>query len=214
MVQNLFSISSFFKIKFMFKHIFYAVLLFISATTSQCSKTTTAVPDDPNALPPETQTGANTYACKINGVVWKYRDHEYKIFSQRSNTILSFHLEENGGTISLAGIRYETNDEASSELGISASYLNQNRSTNLSSDKKKFSLAYTNYNTTVNGCYEFVTTYLSDPSYPANIFQEGKLTVTKLDTVAHIISGTFSCSILHTGCDTLKITDGRFDFKY
>jgi len=197
----------------MVKYFFYAILFIVSTSTSQCTKTSTT-PDDPNALPPETQTGAGTYACKINGVVWKYRDHEYKIFSQRFNTILSFHPEENGGTISLAGIRYETNDEASSELGISASFLNQSRLTNLSYDKKKFSLAYTNYNATVNACYDFVTTYSSDPSYPANTFQEGQIKVTKLDTVAHIISGTFSCSILHSGCDTLKITDGRFDFKF
>ena len=198
----------------MFKHIFYAVLLFVSATTSQCSKTTTAVPDDPNALPPETQTGANTYACKINGVVWKYRDHEFELFSQRVNTILEFHPEENGGSLILAGIRYDSTDEGKEQLGVFANYLNLNRTSVLGLDKKKFSLSYTDYKTSVNACYYFLTSYPSDPSYPANLFQEGKLTVTKLDTVAHIISGTFSCSILHTRCDTLKITDGRFDFKY
>ena len=214
MVQYLFPISSFFKIKFMLKHIFYAVLLFVSATTTQCSKTTTAVPDDPNALPPETQTGAGTYACKINGVVWRYKDHSYKIFSQRPNTILEFHPEENGGSLILAGIRYDSTDEAKEQLGVFANYLNLNKTSVLGLDKKKFSLSYFDYKTSINACYNFVTTYPSDSIFPPNLFQEGKLTVTKLDTVAHIISGTFSCSILHTGCDTLKITDGRFDFKY
>ena len=57
----------------MVKYFFYVVLLFVSATTTHCTKTSTT-PDDSNSLPPETQTGVGTFACKINGVVWKYKD--------------------------------------------------------------------------------------------------------------------------------------------
>lgn len=43
---------------------------------------------------------------------------------------------------------------------------------------------------------------------------DGKLFLTKIDTFQKIISGTFQFSIKTDFCDTLKITDGRFDIKY
>ena len=99
-------------------------------------------------------------------------------------------------------------------MGFSASYVNVNKDEKLNTDKKAFSLAYTNHRATTNECYEFVTTYPNDTTYQANLFQEGKMSISKLDNVNRIISGTFSCSIIHAGCDTLKITEGRFDFKF
>ena len=214
MIKNLFPISSFFKIKFMFKHIFYAVLLFISATTSQCSKTTTAVPDDPNALPPETQTGAGTYACKINGVVWKYSNPSFSISQSKQKTRLEFFPFTNGGYLSLAGTRYDSNDSGIDLLGLFVGNLNNNKNNVLGTNKINFSLAYTNNNSANYDCTQFITTYPSDTTIKANLFQVGKVNITKLDNVNRIISGNFSCSILHAGCDTLKITEGRFDFKF
>ena len=42
----------------------------------------------------------------------------------------------------------------------------------------------------------------------------GNLTITKADSVLKIISGTFNFDLPTDFCDTLKITDGRFDIKY
>lgn len=42
----------------------------------------------------------------------------------------------------------------------------------------------------------------------------GILTITKFDKVNYIISGTFEFTTALNGCDTLRITDGRFDIKY
>ena len=42
----------------------------------------------------------------------------------------------------------------------------------------------------------------------------GQLTVAKLDTSAGIVSGTFNATLFKPGCDTLKITEGRFDMKF
>lgn len=41
----------------------------------------------------------------------------------------------------------------------------------------------------------------------------GTLTVTRLDLNAGIIAGTFDMKVVQTGCDTLRITQGRFDYK-
>jgi hypothetical protein len=43
---------------------------------------------------------------------------------------------------------------------------------------------------------------------------EGNINITFLDSSNHIVSGTFNVTFLMQGCDTMKITDGRFDIKY
>ena len=42
----------------------------------------------------------------------------------------------------------------------------------------------------------------------------GKLTLKKYDKTMQIISGTFSFDIKDVNNNTIKMTDGRFDFKY
>lgn len=41
----------------------------------------------------------------------------------------------------------------------------------------------------------------------------GTLTITRLDQQAGIIAGTFSFTLAQPGCDTIKVTQGRFDKK-
>jgi hypothetical protein len=43
---------------------------------------------------------------------------------------------------------------------------------------------------------------------------KGSLVVTCLDLAAGIVSGTFDFTIAKPGCDTLKVTQGRFDGKF
>ena len=54
------------------------------------------------------------------------------------------------------------------------------------------------------------------PSLNLKIFpyRKGKITITKFDQQLRILSGKFYCTMLKSGCDTLKITDGRFDIKF
>ena len=212
MVQNLFSISSFFKIKFMFKHIFYAVLLFISAATSQCSKTTTAVPDDPNALPPETQTGAGTFACKINGVVWKYKDPNYQVLDNRPKTRWNFDSSLRGGNLEIIGFNYydESNSSGVNQIDLYSDSLITKNEKIINDSGYNYGMKF--YNDSSKNCQQFSTTPIYDKS--SRFFSSGKLNITKFDQNAKIISGNFSCTIYQIGCDSLKITEGRFDLKY
>ena len=50
--------------------------------------------------------------------------------------------------------------------------------------------------------YEFEDTY------------DGYIQFAKIDRVNFVISGTFNFSTVITGCDTIRITDGRFDMQY
>ena len=45
------------------------------------------------------------------------------------------------------------------------------------------------------------------------IFYSGAITLTRLDMQARIISGTFAFTLAQPGCDTVRVTQGRFDKK-
>ena len=206
MVQNLFSISSFFKIKFMFKHIFYAVLLFISATITQCGKTTV----DPNGLPPATQTGTGTFACLINGAVWQYKNADN--FYTSPKTRWEFDPNYLGGYLYIGGIRYVDGTNSTDLLSLVSDSLILKKEKIINKPNLEFGVRFIRNEYNVNECKDYSTAPINDSS--KNFFSSGKLTLTKLDQNARIISGIFYCKIYQTGCDSLKITEGRFDLKY
>lgn len=53
------------------------------------------------------------------------------------------------------------------------------------------------------GChYDFTDSY------------QGKVTFSNIDRVNYFISGTFEFSTVTDNCETIEITNGRFDMKY
>ncbi len=194
----------------MLKYFFYAALCFICATTTHCSKTSTN-PDD--GLPPETQTGAGTFACKINGVVWKYNNPNYEFLSTKPKTSWEFDPTYYNGDLSIRGVRYLDGVNETDLLALYSDSLNTFKERNSNNiGKFHFAMDYTIYDTKIGLCERYSTTRLIDST--PNYYSSGKLTITRLDQAARIISGTFYATIKQTSCDTLKITDGRFDLKY
>ncbi|UOQ73225.1 hypothetical protein [Hymenobacter cellulosilyticus] len=66
------------------------------------------------------------------------------------------------------------------------------------------------------GAGSYVNTSIPFPcnSYDGNQlpdYRRGSLTITRLDLTAGIISGTFSFTLYKPGCDTIRVTNGRFD---
>jgi len=43
---------------------------------------------------------------------------------------------------------------------------------------------------------------------------EGVLTITRFDNIDFIVSGTFKFTTVTQDCDTIRVTDGRFDIPY
>ena len=206
MVQNLFPISSFFKIKFMFKHIFYAALLLISATITQCGKTTV----DPNGLPPATQTGTGTFACLINGAVWQYKNADN--FYTSPKTRWEFDPNYLGGYLYVGATRYSDGVFENDALVLVADSLLFKKDKDIKSTGLSFGIEFFDYKAINPMCREISSSSALDSS--KNFYSIGKLTITKLDQTTRIIAGNFYCTIKQTGCDTMKITDGRFDLKY
>jgi hypothetical protein len=47
----------------------------------------------------------------------------------------------------------------------------------------------------------------------AAVLRSGILTITKFDLTNRILSGTFQFTLFKAGCDSIKVTQGRFDMK-
>jgi len=179
----------------------------LSVSLMQCSKTAV----DPIGLPPETQTGAGIFACKINGVVWQYKNPNYEVLSTKPKTRWEFDPTLWGGNLYIGGVRYLDGVKENDLLSLGADSLLYNNEKTIFGLKREFGIRFTNYTPNSNECGDIGTSPLGDTT---NFYSSGKLIISKLDQNTKIIAGTFYCTIKQTGCDTLKITEGRFDIKY
>ena len=153
---------------------------------SSCKNAAAPVPDNPYGLPNATQTGANTFACRING-----KNYIVSNWNIGSGTLL------NGDT--LLGCRAPFGSQSFTYLTLS---LKNKFSPELYSlDNINYSIQYLTDST----CLGILSTVLNANSII------GQIEVTRLDKVNRVFSGKFNCKIPLKGCDTLNITDGRFD---
>ena len=169
--------------------------LFFSFLLLQCKKKDNPEPID--QLPPATQTGANTFGCLLNGQAWTPKGN-----NGNSNYRLSYDPTYDGGTFDLRTYRYPNEGEEPQYLIL---YSNNLSTTGTYSFKNKIRsrVRFSDHKTNCNiASYDSLSTYSSS-----------NLTVTKLDLNQGIISGTFEFILAKPGCDTIKVTNGRFDKK-
>jgi hypothetical protein len=189
----------------------WLALLVLSATLTQCSSCRENVAPA-FLLPPETQSGLGTYACLINGVVWQYKNPTG--LNLLTRTSWYYDPNENNGALGIGGVRYDNNDVILDQLVLHADSLGLKKLAFADSTSKNLSMSYYNYQKLAkNECPNY-RTQLVVPDTTKVFFRQGKLEVTKLDMQARIISGRFACTFFEKGCDTLNITDGRFDVKF
>ncbi len=147
-------------------------------------------------LPAETQVGANTFGCRFNGRAWipeadekplnNCTDLRFEFEPYRDSGFFSFTATncKQGGYVSInADIAGKTGIYPIGDLD--STY----RSLILAGDK---------------------CTYESGEP---DTYCQGSITFTRVDYRAGIVSGRFAFVIHKPGCDTLKVTDGRFDLK-
>lgn len=150
-------------------------------------------------LPPATQVGANTFGALVNGQVWVPAGN-----NGTANLTISFDPGFINGALNVGGYRITDSDVSHrSILGFWVDHLNNysfphNFLVNEGDSDQGF--AFTGYS-----C-QFST--LQPPGVGS-----GSITITRLDTVQKIISGTFYGILTQPGCDTVHIEDGRFDMK-
>lgn len=151
-------------------------------------------------LPPETQTGANTVGCLVNG----------KVFLPKKEGI---NPEVNCFYQLIKGEYY---------FGMAFVDLTNSSSPSVALQCRKQSLIsgqiYTlNKNIIDNG--DFIGSggnYDPNPNnrFFTNSLKTGELRITKLDQVNFIVSGTFWFDAANSAGEVIQIRQGRFDWKY
>ncbi len=165
-----------------------AILLFLTA--ANCKKDDDTNPID--QLPPITTEGKGTFACLINGEVWKWKGR---------NPWNGFpNLDTSYGPTNILRIQAKRKDD------------NVNQTLTIHevvSDTGKYILDFDRTNILRNWNHEIVDCI----GYDLDTMRSNFLRIIKLDIKTKIISGTFEFTIFND-CDTLRITEGRFDDFY
>jgi len=157
---------------------------------SQCKKTTPAPVDQ---LPPATQTGANTFGCLVNGQPWIPQGYD-----GTSNYSIYYDSGYRNGTLNIGVYKYVSGSSSRNSIIIFSDSLKKVGSYPLTIPDHQEALFYGS-----KGQCEFRS---SDKYY-----RRGTLTITRLDLQVGVISGTFDFTLYKPGCDTIKVTQGRFD---
>ncbi len=144
-------------------------------------------------LPPVTQEGKNTFGCLVNGKAWY------------TNSTIDAGGDYQLGSLYLYGIQ----DTPSQGISLN---LREESSDPLISTGTYSLLPSALYSPYVSFRYSSNCIY-GGTDYPNSVIF-GALTITKFDKVKYIISGLFEFTITHPECDTLEITNGRFDIRY
>jgi hypothetical protein len=150
-------------------------------------------------LPAATQSGKNTFGCLINGQAFLPKG---SFPFGNPNPVLLYDPTFENGTLSIKAYRVDGSNHVDIVIGgtnIDKPGLYQigTRGT----DAKQFA----NVRDQRSGC----NYYHSDDGTICS----GTLKITKLAVAEKIIAGTFSFTISTPGCETWKVTDGRFDLR-
>jgi hypothetical protein len=172
------------------KPIFLTAILVLTTCSSSCELLFPKA-DEPKTelekLPPITQTGKNTFGCLVNGkaLVVSNTSKQTAIF-QQGQLQLGATLDKNGDVESVSISLIDPLSE--NEI--------------LPFDANKY---YAGYSLIIGNSiciYQYDGTFI------------GAIIFSKIDRINYIISGTFEFSTVTQGCDTIRITDGRFDMQY
>ena len=167
-------------------------ILLLALIAILCSGMMCECDDEPSepTLPPETTTGENTFGCLVNGKVWR-----------------------NGG-VGFPNYSLAINEMSEVSLGIVA--IRDNKKT-----QERFKIYF--WETDIqNGVFSLDTNkvyikYLlrnnddiESIEYKKNI---GYIEITRFDLINGIVSGRFEAILYSDSCDSIEVTQGRFDLK-
>ena len=182
-------------------------LLYLALTTlTQCSKCKQDDPAPLAQLPPATQTGANTFGCLVNGQPYMPKGN-----TGTSNFSVTYDPTFRGGTLNISS--YRIKDGRTTFITVESIQLT---SSGIYSFTRPNGNCIALYSDVSNDPMQFPPPSICGiiPSDQDVAHRSGQLKLTRFDTQARIVSGTFDFKLLQAGCDTLKITQGRFDARF
>jgi hypothetical protein len=158
---------------------------------SQCQH---ADPSPVDQLPPATQNGTNTFACLINGQLWRPQGYD-----GRTNYSIFYAPTYRNGTLNISTYRYQDGVKDADYLTIVSDSLRGVGTYPLTKDGHQEAI----FASGTTGC-EFMG---------GKYYRQGTLTITRFDLQKGVISGTFAFTLYKPGCDSLRVTQGHFDKK-
>ena len=177
------------------KNLIASLIIITLLTTLGCSSCKKDITNS-NDLPPTTQDGKNTFGFLLNGQPWTPQG-----VRGTGNLSIDFDPNFNKGIFNIVAYNFIPSISEQVTLGIR--------------DSLNFMNAPFTLSLGTNSLY--VISYAKSCDYFSkfsDVASTGTLTISKLDRTNRIISGTFNATLFKVGCDTIKITEGRFDMKF
>jgi hypothetical protein len=178
-----------------------------------CSKDD-PTPEDPLAkLPPETQTGANTFGCIINNQVFYPRDGTSTLFNSGGRGLKIWGDPSGYQEFNELEIRNLQDAKPANSMIIHLQGLHQK-------GVGEYDWKESNFYNSIDGLMQnYVYAKIYDASvngwrYYGSYENSGKVTITKYANNNTIISGNFSGKLrLYNGTEEIEILNGRFDIN-
>ena len=183
-----------------------------------------SMPED--KMPEATQTGANTAGCFVDGITWVPRNNGYTMSGDPLPAVDAEWRKVPGGRHPLSLVFVKNIDDVTQVHGETSLKLYLPDIT----QPGTFVLDQPGNPSVVNGPNAYGVFSFNKPS-PDQVLltgpgAPGRLVVTRLDTSAHVVSGTFEFTPIQgtggltgngtpiPGGKTARITEGRFDCKF
>jgi hypothetical protein len=181
----------------------YQLVLPLALLLVQCHKKDPDPAKPEDQLPAATQTGARTFGCLLNGQPWTPSG-----FNGRPNIQVVYDPSFNGGNLDIRAYRYPSSLKQAQYIIFGGDQITKPGTYPIT----------TTTNPAPPGPYTVAYADGNFPS-PCDLYQGnrgvpqvgGQFTITRLDKSQGIVSGTFNFTLIQPGCDTIKITQGRFD---
>lgn len=192
------------------------IFLLLLLVIVSCSKNDPVVEDYLAKLPPETQTGANTFGCIINGQVFYPRDGTSTLFNPGGKGLKFWGDPSDptgNGNYNEIEIRNLQDAKPANSMIIHLQGLNQIKTGN-------YTWHESNFQSSIDGLMQnYVYAKIYDASvngwrYYSSYENSGKVTITKYANDNTIVSGNFSGKLrLQNGTNEIDILNGRFDIN-
>jgi hypothetical protein len=170
----------------------FLLLLAVTLSAGKCKKIFNNV--DTDGLPPATQTGANTLGFLLNGQPWTPKGYA----GLSGNLSLYYDVSFRGGVFNIAARRTLSDTDKQGFVIASDSVQNEG---NIILGQKNSVVSFWNAECDYDG-------------FDTSVKTEGICSITKLDKINKIFAGTFELTLSKSGCDTIRITQGRFDMRW
>lgn len=160
-------------------------------------------PTELSKLPAATQTGAKTFGCLVNGNAF-IPDNGCNFLC--TPAFRAYYDNSNGGTFSVRADLTSPSQLYDMYIGFGVNNCTTAKTYTIGNSVYTLGVTYWNYKEQNTNC----TTFFGNDT---TLNRTGFIKVEKIDLINGIISGEFEFTIKKNACETINITNGRFDAK-